>query len=103
MLPPEEQDSEETMVVLHQARTPVEAEILAALLRGQGIAVLIQGGQLNDQFAVSQRFMNLQGVKLLVHPDRLEEAQKILAERGDVDQQELERQAMNEEPESEEG
>lgn len=56
------------------ARTPFEARLVAAVLRDAGVTVFIEGESLVDEFAMSQRLMNLQGVTLKVPSDQLEQA-----------------------------
>ena len=73
-------DSRPEPVVFHTAANPVEGRIVAGILQEAGIPTYVQGELLSDEFAVSRRLMNLQGVTLHVPSDRLAEAQRVLAE-----------------------
>lgn len=68
------------LVDLHVAKTPFEAEVIAGVLRDAGIPVYVAGEELNDEWALSQRLMNLQGVVVTVPRDRVEEARQVLDE-----------------------
>lgn len=72
-------DKDPEIVVVHRAKTPAIAAMIAEALKGAGVPAYVEGAALNDEFAVSQRAMGLTGVEVLVHRDRLEEARKILA------------------------
>ena len=73
---------------LTTARTVFEADIIVSILNGAGIPAYRPGGLLVDEFAMSQQMMNLQGVRVYVPGNRLEEARKVLEEadaQGGVD------------------
>jgi hypothetical protein len=55
------------------------AEVLVGMLRDEGIAAFVQGEQLQDEFAFSQRLLGNLGTRVFVHPSRVEEARKVLA------------------------
>lgn len=63
-------------VVVHQARTPFEAQIVAGLLRQAGIPAQIEGSNALDEFTMSQRMMNLDSIEVRVPTDYLEEARE---------------------------
>jgi hypothetical protein len=67
------------MVVFHRARSPFEARIVVAVLEDAGIPAFVPGGLLTDEFAMSQRLMNVQSVEVHVPGDRLDEARDALA------------------------
>ncbi len=72
--------SPESFVEFRQARTPFEAKVIAAVLQDAEIPVLVPGGgMLADEFAVSQRLMNQQGVSVRVPADRVADAEAALA------------------------
>jgi hypothetical protein len=66
-------------VLFTTARNPFEARLIAAILRDADIPVFIEGELLTDEFAMSQRLLNLQGVGLMVPENRVEEATQALA------------------------
>ena len=67
-------------VPFRTARTPFEARVIAVVLESAGIPAMTPDGMLADEFAASQRLMNLQSVKVLVPRARLAEAEAALAE-----------------------
>ena len=66
--------------LLTTARTVFEADVIVGILDEAGIPAYRPGGQLMDEFAISQQMMNLQGVRVYVPEDRKMEAQEALAE-----------------------
>jgi hypothetical protein len=66
--------------VLLQARTAMEAQVVLALLRGEGITAYVKGAALMDEFAVSQRTMGLQGVMIEVRNEDLDRARRVVEE-----------------------
>lgn len=76
---PEDPADPAELVDFHQARSPWDARIIAAIMADAGIPAFVAGGLLTDEFAMSQQLMNLQGVQVRVPRDRLEEAQAALA------------------------
>ncbi len=66
------------LVDLKVARNPIEAKIIASVLADSGIQALVGGDSLTDEFALSQRMMNLQGVTVQVRKVDLEAAQAAL-------------------------
>ncbi|HEX5012178.1 MAG TPA: DUF2007 domain-containing protein [Planctomycetota bacterium] len=64
--------------VLLRARSPIEAQVVLALLRAEGIAAFVNGIALADEFAVSQRAMNLAGVEIEVRAVDLERARRLV-------------------------
>lgn len=81
------------------ARTPSEAKIFVAMLQAQGIPARVDGDSLADEFAASQRLMNLSGTKVMVPTSSLERAREILQPEP-IDPDELERAALAGSPES---
>ena len=66
--------------LLTQARSVFEADVLIGILDEAGIRAYRLGGQLTDEFAMSQQMMGLQGVRVYVPEPRLEEARRVLEE-----------------------
>ena len=64
--------------VLLRARSPIEAQVVLALLRAEGITAFVNGIALADEFAVSQRAMNLAGVEIEVRALDLERARRLV-------------------------
>ncbi len=93
MSTPHDSQDDQQFVLLQHATTPDHANLLRALLQGAGIPAHVDGTLLADEFAISQRMMNQQGVKVLVPHDRLAEARDVVASAA-VSEDELERQAM---------
>lgn len=75
------------------AATPEQAKVFVALLRAEGIPAHVDGDSLADEFALSRRLMNLQGVRVMVPTASLERAREILATEA-IDETELEQQAL---------
>jgi hypothetical protein len=73
--------------VLLRARTGVEAQVVLALLRGEGLTAFVNGSALMDEFAVSQRLMGLQGVEISVRSEDLPRARQLLEEARRIGQQ----------------
>ena len=65
---------------MHRARTGFEARVVVAVLADAGIQAFTPDGLLADEFAVSQRLMNLQGVDVLVRAEDADAASQALAE-----------------------
>ena len=61
------------------ARSPVEASIVVAVLRSEGIPVWTDQSLMADEFTVAQTLMNLQQVSVFVPRHRLEDARFALA------------------------
>jgi hypothetical protein len=72
--------SDQGPVAVHRARTGFEARVVVAVLADAGIEAFTPDGLLADEFAVSQRLMNLQGVDVLVRAEDAEAASVALAE-----------------------
>lgn len=68
------------LVVFKTARTPIEAELIRGVLNSAEIPAFVEGGMLNDEFAMSQRLMNIGAVTIKVPRSRLAEAHAALAE-----------------------
>jgi hypothetical protein len=64
--------------LLLRARSPAEAQVVAALLRAAGIPFYIEGRLLQDEFALSQALMGLTRARVEVPADRLQEARALL-------------------------
>jgi len=67
------------LVTLERFSNGAIAQLLADLLRDAGIPVYIDGSQLQDEWAMSQKMMGLLSTELQVPRDRLDEAREILA------------------------
>jgi hypothetical protein len=65
-------------VLLTTARTNFEAKVIVSVLAGAGIQTFNTTGNLMDEFAVTQAFMNLQGVDVLVAPGSVDEGNRVL-------------------------
>lgn len=74
------------------ASTPAQAKIFVAMLAAEGIPARVDGDSLVDEFAASQRLMNLVGTRVMVPTSALQRAQEIL-QPVQVDPDELERAA----------
>jgi hypothetical protein len=72
------------LVAFHRARSAWEAQIIAAVLADAGIPAFVAGGLLTDEFAMSQRLMNLQNVEIQVPYDRVDDARDALAAARDA-------------------
>lgn len=79
--------------VARVANTPAQAKIFVAMLEAEGIPARIDGDTLADEFAASQRLLNLSGTRVLVPTSALQRAQEIL-QMEPVDPEELERAAL---------
>lgn len=71
---PDQPRSPEPMVRLMTASSAFEARILSTILSEAGIPNHVPGESLADEFAVSQRLVNLQGADIHVPPDLVEQA-----------------------------
>jgi hypothetical protein len=87
-----------TFAVAKVAKTPVQAKVFVAILKAEGIDASVEGESLADEVAISRRLMNLAGVRVLVPADSLARAREVL-EPIEIDEQELERQALAAAPE----
>ena len=67
-------------VELVMARDPFHAKIIVATLEEAGIQAFTDGGNLQDEFAISQRLLGTGGVRVWVAADRVEDAERALAE-----------------------
>ncbi|MBX3462593.1 MAG: hypothetical protein KF830_05450 [Planctomycetes bacterium] len=85
--------AEPLLAIVRVARTPDQAQMFAALLRGAGIPAHVDFEGLADEFVTTQRLMNLSGVRVLVPTASLEHAREVLGD-VDIDPVELERQAL---------
>src|SRR5262245_302695 len=83
-----------TTALLHQARTPAEAQGRGAMLRGAGSGARVRDDLRAAEFAVSQRLMNQVGVRILVPTAQLDDARAILAESRSIGDDELTAQAV---------
>ncbi len=70
---------DESLVVVTTASDDNEAQLIAAILRGNGITAIVEGSSLMDEWAVSQRIMGQIGVQVKVPSGSLEKAQEVLA------------------------
>jgi hypothetical protein len=76
------------------AKSVAQAKVFVALLRAEGIPAHLDGDSLADEIAISRQVMNLNGTRVMVPTNSLEQARELLA-HAVVDQDELERQALN--------
>ncbi len=77
------------LVTLETTNTEAEARVIAAILQADGIPVYVQGDSLQDEFAISQRAMNLSAVEVRVPRACLEDARAALeAHRSACDETE---------------
>ncbi|MCK5944437.1 MAG: DUF2007 domain-containing protein [Planctomycetes bacterium] len=88
--------------VVKIASTPDQAKIYVAMLEAAGIPAFIDGNSSVDEFAMSQRLLNVSNVKVMVPTDAADRAREVLSETV-VDADELARQAMEskDDPEAE--
>lgn len=75
------------LVELMTAKTPGEAQIIAGVLAGSDIPTYVPGGQLTDEFAMSQQLLGLQSVIIRVRSSDVERARQALAEARDIGKQ----------------
>ena len=68
------------MVEFHIAKTPFEARVVAGVLDDAGVPHFVEGGVLADEFATTQRMMNLQSVAVRVPETHLDAAREALEE-----------------------
>lgn len=80
------------------ANNPSQAKIFVAMLAAEGIPARIEGESLVDEFAASQRMLNLVGTRVMVPTAALQRAQEIL-QPVQIDPAELERAALGAMPE----
>ena len=69
-----------------------QAKVFVAMLKAEGIPAFVDGDNAADEFAMSQRLMNMTNVKVMVPTSALEQAREILAPL-DISEEELDRQA----------
>ena len=86
--------------VVKIASSPDQAKMFVAMLAAEGIPAFTDGSP-PDEFSMSQRMMNLSGVKIMVPTEAADRAKEILAPHdAEVDLDELTRQALQaEDPE----
>jgi len=72
------------LVEFMTAKTPIEAQIIAGVLAEADIPSYIPGGQLTDEFAVSQQVLGLQNVIISVRGTDLERARQAVAAARDL-------------------
>lgn len=75
------------------AANPEQAKLFVSMLAAEGIPATTDGTP-PDEFAMSQRLMNLAGCKVMVPTEALERAKEIL-KPAEVDLDELTRQALS--------
>lgn len=89
--------SDPISAVVKTAKTPEQAKLFVATLKAAGIPAFSDTA-LQDEFAMSQRMMNLISVKVMVPSEALEQAKEVLArfdeEGANVDLDDLTRQAL---------
>ncbi|MFT7463470.1 MAG: hypothetical protein ACI9EF_001814 [Pseudohongiellaceae bacterium] len=67
------------LVEFMTAKTPIEAQIIAGVLADAGIPTYVPGGQLTDEFAVSQQVLGLLSVIIRVRGSDVERARQAIA------------------------
>lgn len=72
--------SDEDDDVLMVANSPVQAQVILALLHGEGIDATTDGESLLDEFGVTQRLMGQIGVTIRVPPEDKARAVELVAE-----------------------
>jgi len=87
-------DSAPDYTLLHTADSPHEAQILRAMLEGEGIPCHVEGSGLADEVAVAHRLMGLKATRIFVPGAALQQAREVLESRQPVDEMELTRQAI---------
>lgn len=94
--------NEPISTVVKVASTPDQAKVYVAMLEAEGIPAFIDGNSSTDEFAMSQRMLNVSDVRVLVPTEAFERALEILRPT-EVDDDELARQAMDaaDDPEAE--
>jgi len=80
--------------VVKVASTPDQARIYVAMLEAAGIPAFVDGNSSADEFAMSQRLLNVSNVRVMVPTEAAERALEVLRP-AEVDVDELERQAMD--------
>ncbi|MFK7739507.1 MAG: hypothetical protein AB8H80_04220 [Planctomycetota bacterium] len=85
--------SESSHTVVKVSGTPEQAKICVAMLQAEGIPAFTDAQSAPDEFAMSQRLMNLSGSKVMVPNSAVDRAREILKPQ-DVDLDELTRQAL---------
>lgn len=80
-------DEHPDVVDLVVAKTPMEAQVIAGVLRDAQIPTYVSGGQLTDEFAMSQQVLGLQNVTVRVRSTDVESAKRALAEAREAGKQ----------------
>jgi hypothetical protein len=65
------------IVDLETAPSPIIAAMIVQALKSAGIPAFVNGGLLQDEFAITQKLLGLNEVTIQVRKDQLEEAKKI--------------------------
>ncbi len=88
--------------VVKVASTPDQAKIYVAMLEAAGIPAFIDGNSSVDEFAMSQRMLNVSNVRVMVPTEAAERAMDVL-KPTEVDPDDLARQALEaaDDPEAE--
>ena len=94
--------NEPISTVVKVASTPDQAKIYVAMLEAEGIPAFVDGNSSADEFAMSQRMLNVSNVRVQVPTEAAERALEIL-KPTEVDEDDLTRQAMDasDDPEAE--
>jgi len=80
--------------VVAVAASPHEAKLMVAWLRAEDIPAFTDPDAAADEFAMSQRLMNLANVKVMVPTSQLERAREILAKHSTIGSEEVAQQAV---------
>ena len=67
------------IVDLETAPSPIIAGMIVQALRSAGIPAFVNGSLLQDEFAITQKVLGLNEVKIQVRKDQLEEAKEVRA------------------------
>lgn len=86
--------SDPISTVVKVASTPAQAKIYVSMLQAEGIPAFVDGDSAADEFAMSQRMLNVSNVRVMVPTEAAARAGEILAP-VDVDIDDLSQQAMD--------
>ncbi len=84
----------QSMVLLLDARSTIEAQTVAGLLEAAGILFYVEGASLRDEYGASQALMGLSGTKVMVALRDYPRAKKIIEEAKEAGR------ALEEQPDS---
>ncbi len=82
--------------VVAKARNTIEAELFVGILKAADIPAMVDGRYLQDEFAMPQKMLGLEGIKVRVRKEDLAEARLALDAAREAGQ------ALDSEPETDE-